>query len=151
MLIVWSWCSISAPDVTLLLLRICCAAATTYVQGGVRPFLPSLALSCWWTSQTTLAPCRAAASGALLQKRFLAARLEPISWIIYIYFLKSNVFLGGFSCLLCLLFCYLLSCHVSDWRVYQFDWSPTNYDEVEISFGEVQSLCEGTVPVCQDG
>lgn len=38
--------------------------------------------------------------------------------------------------------------HVSDWWVHQFEWWPTNWNEVEISFGEVQSLCEGTGTLC---
>lgn len=37
---------------------------------------------------------------------------------------------------------------LSDWGVHQFGWWPTNYNEVEISFGEVQSLCEGTETLC---
>lgn len=61
----------------------------SYVQGRVRSSLPAQALTCWWTSPTTLAPCRAAASGALLQRSSLAARLALVAQFIYL--LKSEV------------------------------------------------------------
>lgn len=34
---------------------------------------------------------------------------------------------------------------VADGGVYQFDWWRADCNEVEISFGEMQNICEGTV------
>lgn len=61
---------------------------------------------------------------------------------------KERSFAVTYSLYFMFRFCYQLTIfvmlHVSDRGVHQIDWWPTNYNEVEISFREVQSLREGT-------
>lgn len=70
-------------------------------------------------------------------------RCRNLSWLHGL----SCFFRSKDRCVMCL-FCNKLSnfimSHVADRGVHQFDWWPTNYNEMEISLGEVQSLCEGT-------
>jgi len=66
--------SISAQDVNSRWVRTCRAVAASCVQGGIRPFQPPEALTYWWISQTTPAPCRPATSEVLWQSRHLAAQ-----------------------------------------------------------------------------